>query len=467
MTLWVYLHFPSLQLDSLFAQQEEQASIIVYASNNEVVQLNSAASAQGIKIGMGLGMASGLCRELNVHVYNPEMEKARLKEIAHWLYLVTSDITFFEPNGILLRISNMLTLYGGLASYWQKLENHLGQLDLTVCYATGYSPLAARLLARAKLNIISANRELMLSAVKQQPLAATELSSKQIEKLSRVGITTLDDLLKLSMPEVANRFDIELVNYIGRLLGQFRHPQPFYHPAEVFERYLELLFDMDNVQWLVKPLGRLLEQLQVFLTVRDKLAHELILTLYQRDADSLEVMTTSATGEYRKDKWLELFALRLESVALASPVTGISLKASRVVERYEIRVDLFDGKRGHQSAHELISLLQAKLGQNAVKGIKLTDDPRPQLTSQFGEPLNSAAVPPVNRHIVRPTVMLPSPNPLRDKVTITQGPERLFTGWWDGKSVHRDYFIARCRDGRWLWIFRNHKQQWFVHGWFC
>jgi protein ImuB len=63
-------------------------------------------------------------------------------------------------------------------------------------------------------------------------------------------------------------------------------------------------------------------------------------------------------------------------------------------------------------------------------------------------------------------MMLPTPEPLAEQISIIQGPERFVTGWWDGDEMTRDYFIARSQTGRWLWVFRNQQRQWFLHGLF-
>lgn len=464
MSLWLYLHFPRLQLDSVFAEQHEQAIIIIHGNKNIVVQLNTAAHQHGIKTGMGLGTAAALCSNLQVQAYAVNVETQRLREIAQYLYVMTSDISFFAPDGILLRISNMLALYKGLEHYWTELKTHLQPLQVSYQYSCAYSPLAARLLARVGVNRVTEDKQLLSQYIAQQPLTATELSYKTIDKLSRVGIHKVGELVNLPMAELARRFDIELVNYLGRLSGQFKHPVDFYHPKPEFCHYLELLFEIENVQWLQRPLQNLLVKLEHFLKLRDQLAHELVLQLHQRDTDKVELIVTSAAGEYQASKWIKLFALRLENISLSAPVMALTLKAKRIADRTAVKADLFAGNQGKQSPLELISLLQAKLGQQAVRGLTLSDDPRPDLTNQLSEPLQEKPKIAVNPHIIRPSILLPKPCELREKVLIVRGPERLLTGWWDNKPMHRDYFVARSKSGQWLWVFRNHQQQWFVHG---
>jgi protein ImuB len=489
MTLWLYLHFPSLQLNSLFCDRDEQAIIIIDGRGNKIVQLNPKAAESGIKKGMGLGTAASFCRDLQVHAYDPKCEQAKLLEIAHYLYLVTSDISLSEPNGLLLKVSNMLTLYQGLDSFWLALRQHLAPLQIQYYFATGYSPLACRLLAKAGLNRVLDDKNKLLAALNKRPLCETELSAKQIDKLSRVGVKTLNDLLSLPMTDISKRFDVELLNYVGLLTGQFHTSVDFHHPPEQFSRYLELLFEVENLQYLHKPLLKLLEQLEAFLKVRDQLTHELSLTLHQRSGEAYILSTTSAEGDYQAQKWRPLFELRFESVKLIAPVQGITLSAKRLVSRSLTRgaeaLDLFEGKKGHTTPLELVSILQAKLGQKAVRGIALTNDPRPDFSTRYCAPLAETLSSPlqspsqsrqqsssrqyateitVNKALLRPSILLPRPRPLNEKVSLIQGPERLATGWWDDRPMIRDYFIARSAKGCWLWVFRTQKQHWFIHG---
>jgi protein ImuB len=469
MTLWLYLHFPQLQLDSLFAEQNALPLCII--EQHSVVQCNAAAAKQGITPGMGLGSAAALCNQLQVHPYQAEREGEKLQEVAHWLYILTSDIALFPPQGLALKVSNMLTLYDGLDGYWQSLQPHLDTLQLRYQYACAHSPLAARLLARAGLNQISDNRAYLQQQLQRYPIAAAELSNKISEKLQRVGIRSLNELLTLPLADIARRFDIELVNYIGRLTGRFKHPLEFYYPPEQFRRHLDLLYELENIAWLEKPLNNLFAQLEAFLRLRDQLACELQLTLHQRDGGSQQITFSSAQGDYLAARWHRLSQLTLESVKLSAPVTSLTLQVSNSRAQQPEDQDLFDGPQGNHSALGLISLLQAKLGKQAVQGLMLTDDPRPEKATLLCEPVmgkTGTALSPTTAlspaTALRPSLLLPQPLPLDEQVSLVHGPERLATGWWDSGGIIRDYFIARSHSGRWLWLFRNREKQWFVHG---
>jgi protein ImuB len=63
---------------------------------------------------------------------------------------------------------------------------------------------------------------------------------------------------------------------------------------------------------------------------------------------------------------------------------------------------------------------------------------------------------------------------LSGALLLEQGPERIESGWWDGKGIARDYYIAhqvhdshQTRGAR-LWVFQERRSKcWYVHGVFA
>lgn len=55
----------------------------------------------------------------------------------------------------------------------------------------------------------------------------------------------------------------------------------------------------------------------------------------------------------------------------------------------------------------------------------------------------------------------------RTTLTLVAGPERVEAGWWDGRGVARDYYIAVDARSHWYWVFRERATgDWFLHGFF-
>ena len=464
MALFLYIHFPRLQLDSLYNHSEASATVIIDKQKNSIVQLNEVALNEGLRQGMGMGAAASLCQHLQIHPYQDGIEKEKLEEIAHGLYAVTADIVLFEPNGLLLDMSKMFTLYGGLENYWHVLKQHLDSLSLHYSYAAAYNPLAAQLLAQNHSNQIIENIEAHNQQLSSLPLSATSLTSKTVDKLKRIGVNDINALLNIPLTELAKRFDIHLVNYVGKLSGQFKHQLTSYQPPTQFKRRLELIYDIEQIRKLERPLLILLNKLEHFLRLRDQVAYQVNIKFHQRDADDSSFVIDSAQGDYKASRWLSLAQLTLESIKVSAPIHSITVSVEQSFDKRPINDDLFMGKKGQYSPLELISTLQAKLGKQAVMGIYLSEDSRPEYATQLCEPLAQYSVPSQVTPKLRPSILLPKPQQLVDKVTIMQGPERLSTGWWDGYPVVRDYFVARCQLGRWLWVYRTPENKWFLHG---
>jgi protein ImuB len=278
-------------------------------------------------------------------------------------------------------------------------------------------------------------------------------------------VDKIGDLLQLSLTDIAKRFDIQLVTYVGRLVGQLKHPIHFYHPVEPFKQHLDLLFEVTQYLWLEKPLLNIYRLLEQFLTRCDKRAQSLAIELHLRDLDSQHICIAASQGEYKAKKWLELSLLTLSSLTLTAPVIAIIVGITQLIDNHFETGTLFSGKQADVSPQELVAMLQVKLGKHKVCGIEAIADHRPEKATQLCAPLMSKQSAPTFTDL-RPSFLLPKPQRLTEKVQFQQGPERIVAGWWDNQPITRDYFIARSDSGSWLWVFRTPQQKWFVHGLF-
>jgi protein ImuB len=74
----------------------------------------------------------------------------------------------------------------------------------------------------------------------------------------------------------------------------------------------------------------------------------------------------------------------------------------------------------------------------------------------------------------RPVWLLEAPLPWANGLVLEEGPERIESGWWDGKGVARDYYVAReargsgRSHGAKLWVFQERQsKRWYLHGMFA
>jgi protein ImuB len=86
------------------------------------------------------------------------------------------------------------------------------------------------------------------------------------------------------------------------------------------------------------------------------------------------------------------------------------------------------------------------------------------------ERVSEMAAPASGDGMPRPVWLLDEPLPLHDGLILEQGPERIESGWWDGKGVARDYYIAHepRSHGAKLWVFQERQsKRWYLHGMFA
>ncbi len=464
--LWLYLHFPHLLLDSQATSSTEKPAVIVNTHSNRVVQCNEAAIRQGITLDMRMASAALMVNDLVIHPYDESNEIKQLEQLADWLYLVTSDICLHKPQGLLLRVTPMLTLCGGLSAYWQQVQQHLSSKNLRYHYASAHTGIAAKLLALQAVNCITDRSSEIQKALHKTPVHLLELPQQHTEALIRCGIQSLNQLIQQPLAALAKRFDIQLITYLGRLTGELKHVHTFHLPKQRFERHLILLFDIENLSLVSKPLLTLLNELEKHLKAACEVAYQLSLTLHLRDAEPECITIDALQGETQSNQWLTLCEFKLSHITLVQPISELTLRVTRTGSHdSRVSTDLFNKQNDQTSALALISVLAAKIGEGDVNHLSVYPDYRPENSNQRHRQFTPYPKTPFTAD-QRPSLLLQHPTPLQGDITIKQGPERIITGWWDGHSVYRDYFIAKDKDGAWLWIFRDKQQQWFIHGWF-
>jgi protein ImuB len=464
MALYLYLQFGALQLDSLSDETARQLPVAVVDEQHRIVQCNTLALERGLKLDMQLGTAAALCHDLQLIPYQPQLQLDCLTSVAQQLYRLSADIALDPPTGLYLRLCNMLSLYQGLQGYWQALSRELNVLPYRYYFATGATPFAAKCLARQQLNLLSDDADTLLTALQRSPLNFTELTGDIQQQLQRVGINSIGQLLALSQAELARRFDTSLLSYLGRLRGDFYHALQYIQPQQGFCRQLELLYDINDTAVLSAPLTTLLQQLEQQLTRANALCHQLQLRVLFRGREPLALTVGSAQGEYRATSWLRLCQLQLETIRLSEPAAGLKLEVANFTAQHACSDDLFQPVQGALSAMQLVSMLQARLGNSAVSGLVLNNQHLPELASSSAMPLLPQPAK-ITALALRPAFLLSQPVPLTEAVEITSGPERLCPNGWQ-LNAQRDYFVGRSHKGQWLWLYRTFDQRWFVQGLF-
>jgi len=523
-SLWIYIHFSQLQLDSMArnqASEKDQAVAIVDVASNQLCQVNTVARAQAVKVGMGLASASLLCSELHLQEYSHELESKQIENIANHLYLLTSDIVLAPPNALILRAQNMLKLYQGLEGYWQIIQHSLQEQSVNFVAASAYSVQAAKMIALSlsrsqqsqivkaertrsftgsqskrdsavstistnnntpnnytanirpsskQRHLITESREQISKYLSRCMLEVSDIDHKDLHKLARIGIKSYADLCSLPAAELANRVSRFSMSIINELKGKDAAKVKFYQPKASYHDYIELLYEISLSDKLLPVIGRCLDKLSQFLLIRNAHSLSVEIGFFQREHSTLTLPFNSIRPIYKSQDWLDIISLKLESLRFESPVYALSLRCLQYEVAQVSNDDMFTQKSTHVAAMTLLSRLQSKLGQDNVRRLQFVDDFRPELSTQHGS-LLSEHRPNKNATAAsifsdRPGLLLPSPQPLSLDVQVIKGPERIQTGWWDDQSINRDYYIGQSQDGQQVWIFKTPNQEWYLHGYF-
>ena len=219
---------------------------------------------------------------------------------------------------------------------------------------------------------------------------------------------------------------------------------------------------------------RLIVQLAGFLAARSGGTQGLIFRLGHRDR-ATEVAIGLVASSRDAGHFAMLARERFASLALPEPVRSIALAVDDVTPLAGRNLGLLLEPGKPQGDWErLVERLRARLGAEAVSGLAVRSEHRPELASTAAEPGTRQQPLEFGE---RPMWLLDRPRPLEEigarphhegPLELLAGPERIESGWWDGGDVTRDYFIARMRNEALVWIYRERSGGgWYLHGLFA
>ena len=489
--LWLALHFPMLgleeRLDTLGGDAAEPAVLV---EDNRVVQANGQAWQAEVALGSTLATANAILPTLKHFNRDPAAEHERLGMLAAMAYRYTPRVSPAPPAALLLEVRGSLRLFGGLNALADELADDCRRLGHERNCAVAATPLAALMLARAgaanaeqpvrhsMAQAPDASDRLWGAALKGVSLAHSDLPARDLERLANMGITRIDELLGLPLRELGKRFGPALIDYLARLTGDKADPRAFIEPPERFRSSVHLLEPVRGKDALLFPMRKLAAELAHWLA-RRRLGTRL-LTWTVKPLRGPEAMLTVEFAQPRRDdqSFLALSKLKLDGADMPEEAMSISLRADLIAPFPSAFADLWGAAAGETATHaELVDLLAAKLGEDAVRDLRTVDEHRPELAwsaehagrrgvgPDAGASGRSAALAALGSS--RPMWLLDPPQPIdAGRYELVSGPERLETGWWGADRFCRDYFIAHSRHGARCWLYRDRNERWFLHGYF-
>ncbi|MCY3813222.1 MAG: DNA polymerase Y family protein [Gammaproteobacteria bacterium] len=467
---WLAAHFPMLGFE-VQRSDEDADRPVVLIHDNRVCQADERALQAGIALGSTLATAHSIAPKLVHFPYDTELQAKQLEVLAQATYRFSSEVSLTPPDALLIESSRSLRLFGGREALRRAVSQLYARLGHAHRLATAATPMAALILSRAGLG--DHPGEAMVN-VRAAPLAAMDLSEKELERLANMGMTKVGQLLDLPMGELGKRFNVELVDALDRLTGRRADPRETIAPAERFHSRLHLLEPIRGKDPLLFPMRRLADELSRWLKARCLGTRTLIWSYapFADQAVTLDVRFAQPRTDAKS--FLSLTQLQLDRAELPEEVMTVSLQAGQITPLTPASQDLLAlaDDRGNTSQSELVDRLAAKLGTGAIAGLGIADDHRPELAWRWQAPSErrrTEAPPESATEANRPLWLLDPPRPVNVKrFRLLDGPERIDVGWWedDARALERDYFVAVAQSGTRCWLYRDRERRWYLHGYF-
>ena len=483
--LWLAVHLPNYVLESLQPDAADPAVVVDLERGAKIVcDCDLRAAAAGVVPGMALNSALALLPGLRVLSRDPPRERTLLEGVASAALDFTPRVNLEPPDAVLLEVRGSLRLFGGARRLCELLRQRLQARGLTPRLALTPAPLASLWFARAGEEVALRRPGALAARLAPLPLAATRWPERVLQSLATMGVRTVGECLRLPRDGFSRRFEPRLRLELDRALGRAHDPRAAFVAAGRFIARRDLepeLIDTDRLRRVCEPL---LGELCAFLQGRGASVDVLELRLLHREAPATRLRLRFAEPVAAATRIMDVLRERLACTVLCEPVRAIRVRSGPLVEARAESADLFalDRRRG-AAVPQLIERLRARLGAQAVHGLCLVPEHRPEnsgdirLFSEKGDATLFAerkrVASPFPR-AARPVWLLAEPQPLEGGerpryeglLEIEEGPERIESGWWDGRDVRRDYYAARTPAGVRLWIFRERRAQggWFLHG---
>ncbi len=461
--------------------------------------------------------------------HDPVADRTALEELALWCERFSPAVAIESaerPDGLALDVTGLGPLFGGEAALAERVVREFHERGLSVRIAiadtlgaawavahfegaggkgqaVGVPPLGGALPPKGgtptsdprpptpdpfSVSIVPSGTT--SSALAPLPVAALRLPEETVALLAAVGIRTIEQVAALPRASLTARFGPQLLEQLDRAMGAVNELLVPHRPAPEFSAAWEFESPTEHVEAIEQVLEELMRRVCVSLAARGEGALGFVYriecekkvsgTEYESDGrlsprcqysvpDTFFCLPISLFRPSASAKHLgELLRLRLETIRLESPVSGLAIEVTAVAPLGQQQQELFIQDRCREAPRHLAALverLSSRLGREAVVRPALLPDAQPEYASvdlpwtgqergrgrgrrsegwpgldrreaPVGAPFRPIwlADPPVPIAVIS---VVPSGPPAQFhfsgvdyRIARAWGPERIETGWW-------------------------------------
>ena len=513
-----------------------------------LVSLSAEAEAQGLALGQPLRDATAVCPGLLTVPADPVVEAQFLLQLRRWAGRFSPWVAEEPPAGLMVELTGTAHLFGGEEGVLAKVAEDCEALGLTVRAAIADTPGAAWALVRyaragaapvrsgdaidqearatrsraAKrrgwerggatprpvparggeaAKIVPPGR--LYEALSDLPLAALRLSPDVVERLARLGLRRVGEIMGLPRAALARRFGADVLKRLDQALGMEPEPLSPARPPMHFAVRLTLPDPIGLRSDVEAALDRLLPPFCDKLRAKGRGVRQVQFQAFRADGGVAAVEVGLARAADSPDRIRPLLHLKLDQIDAGFGIDCLRLEAlateavSAVQHRGQIEVTakaMGGGKAvSSQGLEDLIGRLGARLGAEAVLRLHPAESHVPAKAAQvlmaaWSQPhAGPWPAPPGPRPLMmfRPEPVeapeipdLPARFRWRRRdfaLRMAAGPERLQPEWWfedpDWRGGGREYRRVETEGGERLWLFYGQggavTDRWYCEGIFA
>lgn len=421
--------------------------------------------------------------ELWLAVHLPGLTaRADFESLAVWADCISPVVDLDAADSLLIEVCGSLKLLGGLDTIKRMLANELTSRGIVFHACAAPTARAALWLARhgARDDVIEI--EQLPGRLGKLPVSVTRWPEPVLGLLGEIGVRGIGACLRLPRDGFARRVGLEYLLELDRALGKRADPRTEFRPPPDLSTKVEFASEADDLSMLFRAAEQLAERMTRALRAHQRQAQRFEIVIAHRNCKPTQEVLDLVEPVYQQRRLLEPLLARLERLVLPAPASAIEVRALALEAVAPGTGQLFEqglgSRRSGEAEAELVERLRGRLGTAGVYGLELIAEHRPEwvwneLTDRLlCERARSAGVSPWARH--RPLWLLASPAPLPESfgrlryhgpVHVEPDPERIESGWWDGREIRRDYHTATTEQGEQLWVYRDcATDQWYLHG---
>lgn len=487
--LWVGLHLPWLEIEALqqTAREVPRAVVEMQGQTQFIVAACERAQRFGVRRGMGMAAALALAPNLETCARDVTRERQLLERLATRAHRFTPRVSLVPPDGLVLEVKGSLHLFGGAEKLRRAIEVDCFEAGVKPIVSLAPSPLAALAGARAGKSLLITDSARLVGEISALKLVTLRWPAEVLERLQKVGVYNVGQVLRLPRAGFARRFGREQLAELDRLTGRDADLRDQFRLRERFRRKEDLLQELEHHDAILSALTPLLEELGEFLKVRQCGVTQISCLLKHRRVPRTRCVLRFAEPAANPKHFAKLFGEKLSALNLSEAVRGLEVRSGDLVSCTPADASLWQpGEHGGETrghAPELIEHLRARLGHEAVYGLRVLESHRPEtswataeLAARTGKPAERVVEDHVSWFVQRrPAWLLREPQPLIERNGLPQrygalrfleGPDRVEAGMALQGRVARDYYIVRDSHGVRLWIFRDLKSPyaWYLQG---